>query len=96
MIPVNNFIPDLISWLLLLLQESSPLRLTGLVAGLLLVWNVLAVAYNLFFHPLRKYPGPFVARCSGLWGFWLNLHGRRAERIVEAHKKYGKFKVGGP
>ncbi|KAL3458995.1 cytochrome P450 [Aspergillus heterothallicus] len=51
---------------------------------------VISVVYNLFFHPLRQYPGPLFARASGLWGFYLNLQGRRAHEIVKAHQRYGR------
>ncbi|KAL3490336.1 cytochrome P450 [Aspergillus germanicus] len=60
----------------------------SLIALFLLTTAFLAL-YNLFLHPLRQYPGPFLARVSGLWGFYLNLHGRRAHEIVKAHQRYG-------
>lgn len=50
----------------------------------------LTIIYNLFFHPLRRYPGPFLARISRLWSRIGNFHGCKSERIHAAHEKYGK------
>ncbi|KAF9895338.1 hypothetical protein FE257_000242 [Aspergillus nanangensis] len=60
-----------------------------LTTGSVFSLGLILVTYNLLFHPLRQYPGPLLARVSGLWGFRLNLQGRRAHEIVKAHKKYG-------
>ena len=49
--------------------------------------------YNLYIHPLRKFPGPFWARCTNLWGRYQNLHRRKAHMIHAAHQKYGKKTV---
>lgn len=70
------------------------------LAGILLITTAVTISYNIFFHELRQYPGPFLARASGLWGFYLNLQGRRAHEIVKAHQRYGRFPchntAGGP
>ncbi|KAL2850150.1 cytochrome P450 [Aspergillus pseudoustus] len=39
---------------------------------------------------VAKHPGPFLACASSLWGFYLNLQGRRAHEIVKAHQRYGR------
>lgn len=63
---------------------------TSLIAGaLILVYLGVFVIYNLFLHPLRDYPGPGLARISGLWKFIGNLQGRKAHRIHQAHLAYG-------
>ncbi|KAG6365556.1 hypothetical protein INS49_007167 [Diaporthe citri] len=61
------------------------------------LWGVFVfVAYltaqllcNVFFHPLRNYPGPSLAKFSILWKLLGNLQGRKAHRIHEAHVRYG-------
>lgn len=45
--------------------------------------------YNVFFHPLRNYPGPSLAKFSIFWKLLGNLQGRKAHRIHEAHVQYG-------
>lgn len=45
--------------------------------------------YNLFFHPLRRYPGPKLAAASGLYYAWMIVTGRPHERIAALHARYG-------
>ncbi|KAI1355387.1 cytochrome protein [Xylaria sp. FL0043] len=50
--------------------------------------------YNLYFHPLAKFPGPFWARVSLFWRFWHTMGGRSHREIEKQHKKYGSvFRV---
>ncbi|EXJ66251.1 uncharacterized protein A1O5_10403 [Cladophialophora psammophila CBS 110553] len=56
----------------------------------------LTILYNLFFHPLRRYPGPFLARISWLWSRIRNFHGCKSERIHAAHERYGPIVRIGP
>ncbi|KAM5349747.1 hypothetical protein ACJ41O_006252 [Fusarium nematophilum] len=68
------------------------------VGGLafVLVHIVASAFHHLFFHPLRKFPGPPLARVSRLWSRIGNLKGRKSERIHEAHRKYGTIVRIGP
>ncbi|KAL7653030.1 cytochrome P450 [Aspergillus phoenicis ATCC 13157] len=52
--------------------------------------------YNLFFHPLRSFPGPPLAKVSKLWSRIGNRTGRKSDRIHEAHLKYGPVVRIGP
>lgn len=50
------------------------------------------IVYRLIFHPLRLFPGPFLARVSSFWairGQWpdLNLY----VKLQDIHTKYGDF-----
>lgn len=50
------------------------------------------LAYRLFFHPLRSFPGPFAARVSSFWAFekqWPDL--RFYVKLKSIHNKYGDF-----
>ncbi|CAJ2505109.1 Uu.00g125030.m01.CDS01 [Anthostomella pinea] len=47
------------------------------------------VIYNLYFHPLRNYPGPFWARASLLWRFYRSVDGRFHRHLEDCHKCYG-------
>ncbi|KAJ7616443.1 cytochrome P450 [Roridomyces roridus] len=40
-------------------------------------------------YGIRKYPGPFLAKFSYAWIFWVGISGRRSQIIHEAHDKYG-------
>ncbi len=53
---------------------------------------VLAVAYRLSpFHPLWKYPGPFLNKITSLAIMHMVSTGKRYEIIKGWHEKYGKF-----
>lgn len=49
------------------------------------------VTYNLYFHPLRDYPGPFWARASLLWRIRHSMGGRFHRHIEKCHERYGEF-----
>lgn len=46
--------------------------------------------YNLFFHPLRGYPGPLLCRATPLPRMRARLAGRSPLQSLELHKRYGK------
>lgn len=52
--------------------------------------------YNAFFHRLKNFPGPPLARVSKLWSRIGNFYGRKSERIHEAHLRYGPVVRVGP
>ncbi|EFW98568.1 60S ribosomal protein l3 [Grosmannia clavigera kw1407] len=56
------------------------------VALLLLLGKIL---YNLFFHPLRKYPGPLVNRASYLGYVYVLMRGDLPQKVLEWHEQYG-------
>src|ERR1700712_2295680 len=45
--------------------------------------------YNLYFHPLRAYPGPFWARACRLWYINAVVRGTLPFSVYHAHQKYG-------
>lgn len=59
------------------------------VVFVFVVYLTTQLLYNVFFHPLRNYPGPWLAKFSVLWKLLGNLQGRKAHRIHEAHLQYG-------
>ncbi|KAK7224843.1 hypothetical protein V2G26_012846 [Clonostachys chloroleuca] len=63
---------------------------------LIFVQTMVSAVYCLFFHPLRRFPGPPLARVSRLWSRLGNFQGRKSERIHEAHGKYGSVIRVGP
>ncbi|KAI9727248.1 MAG: hypothetical protein M1828_006867 [Chrysothrix sp. TS-e1954] len=46
--------------------------------------------YNLYFHPLKSYPGPWFARTSRLWYVFTALGGYQKYAIKDLHEKYGQ------
>ncbi|KAF9017609.1 cytochrome P450 [Hymenopellis radicata] len=58
---------------------------------------VIAVAYRLSpFHPLWKYPGPFLCKVTSLATMHMVSTGKRYQIIKAWHEKYGKFVRTGP
>ena len=55
--------------------------------GLLAV--VVQVVYNLFLHPLRRFPGPVLWRAFRAPYMYYHFQGRLPPRIVELHDRYG-------
>ncbi|KAI3392727.1 hypothetical protein diail_5241 [Diaporthe ilicicola] len=49
----------------------------------------IGVLYNVFFHPLRRYPGPKSAAASDLYYARMIVTGRPHEHIAALHARYG-------
>ena len=47
-------------------------------------------SYRLLLHPLSKYPGPFLARLSDIYGGYYALRRSLHLRTFEDLKEYGK------
>lgn len=61
-----------------------------LLAPLALLFYVLGVAiYRLFFDPLSKYPGPWLAHITRLRFAYYNLQGNHIYDTKRLHEKYG-------
>ncbi|KAI9652378.1 MAG: hypothetical protein M1831_006856 [Alyxoria varia] len=53
------------------------------------LWTVSVIFYNVFLHPLRKYPGPRSWAATRLpWCYW-QYYGVLLRRLLELHKQYG-------
>lgn len=77
--------------------ERPSIRLFALVAlASALVWQLATVIYNIYFHPLRKFPGPVFQRASGLpWAFQ-HPRGVQAHNTQKLHDQYGPVVRIGP
>lgn len=54
-----------------------------------IVYTITTIIYNLYFHPLRNYPGPrFHAATSMAWGI-SNFRGTLAKDVYALHEAYG-------
>ncbi|KAI1343972.1 putative cytochrome P450 [Xylariaceae sp. FL0016] len=59
-------------------------------------WAVWSVVYNLYFHPLKNFPGPLLSRASALpWACGHSL-GYQAFHTQRLHEKYGEVVRVGP
>ncbi|KAI1662176.1 cytochrome P450 [Daldinia decipiens] len=58
-------------------------------AVIFIPYCLLIIIYRIFFHPLRKYPGPFLAKLSGIYtGFYALLRRLHLTTYLD-QKKYG-------
>ena len=57
----------------------------------LLIYAVARVSYNVFFHPLSRFPGPRGAACTKLWlAYMIFVKGVSLSTLrEELHQKYG-------
>ncbi|KAH7142783.1 cytochrome P450 [Dactylonectria estremocensis] len=63
--------------------------LLSALASLLILYHLGAIVYNLFLHPLSKYPGPRLWAVSRLPYSIAWLSGSGHKRIYELHQEYG-------
>ena len=54
------------------------------------------VVYMTTFHPLAKYPGPFLAKLTNLYSVWHAIRGTRHSDLYELHQRHGDFVRWGP
>jgi hypothetical protein len=62
-----------------------------LLCGFVL-WKVATFVYRLYFHPLRKFPGPRLAAMTSLYTFYFNVvkGGMFVWEIDRMHRQYGE------
>lgn len=54
------------------------------------------VVYHVYFHPLARFPGPFLASVTDLWQVYQFLTLREPYTLTDLHAKYGQFVRYGP
>ncbi|KAL7267408.1 hypothetical protein RUND412_010009 [Rhizina undulata] len=84
---------SVLSVILQLVGEQNPVALLG---GSLLAFIIGLSIYRIFFYPLAKYPGPFLAKITGLYGLYHACKGDRHIANYKVHLKYGAFVRLGP
>jgi hypothetical protein len=57
-----------------------------------IAYAVYAVIYNVYFHPLAKFPGPPIARTTIYWKAYVECIANRSfsHVLVELHARYGE------
>lgn len=53
-----------------------------------LAWKICNAIYNLYFHPLAKFPGPREAALSQNWIYKSSLDGRIEPLLEKLHNQY--------
>ncbi|KAK2606805.1 hypothetical protein N8I77_005531 [Diaporthe amygdali] len=75
---------------------SSPGRALPAVGVCLFLGIVGYVVYQVYFHPLARFPGPFLASVTDLWQVHQFLTLRQPYNLTDLHAKYGQFVRYGP
>lgn len=60
------------------------------------LYSLVYVAYQRYFHPLSKYPGPFLASLTDLWQVREFLSLKQPYNLTELHERYGPVVRYGP
>ncbi|KAK5997642.1 Cytochrome P450 monooxygenase 1 [Cladobotryum mycophilum] len=68
----------------------------GLVAAIGVAIIISNVIWNIFFHPLRHFPGPLIWRATVLGRGFRLISGRLHHDLIDLHQEYGKFVRIGP
>ena len=77
--------------LTLLAKNATAIFICSTFASLLFY-----VVYQRYFHPLAKYPGPFLASITDLWQVYQYLTLKQPYTLTTLHEKYGPFVRYGP
>lgn len=64
----------------------------------LLMWLLSPIIYNVFFHPLRHFPGPRIAGATTWWKAYKEVFQQEtlAKLLFGYHEKHGKIKEAMP
>ena len=56
-------------------------------------YNIAKAVYNLYFHPLAKYPGPGFAAASDWWQVYIEVlaAGSLSTELWKLHEQYGAY-----
>ncbi|KAJ9602591.1 hypothetical protein H2200_012784 [Cladophialophora chaetospira] len=58
---------------------------------LLVLFFTTRAIYRRYFHPLAKYPGPFICSVTRLWKVWSVYQGHTELDFIDLHRRYGKI-----
>ncbi|USP81367.1 cytochrome P450 [Curvularia clavata] len=78
------------------LHKKAITSILGLIVVLAILKVLVTCIYNVYFHPLRKYPGPKIAAATGLFYFYKAFRGEEAVWECFLHENYGEVVRIGP
>jgi cytochrome P450 len=69
----------------------SPSAILLLIAAAYSTWLLAGLIHNVYFHPLRRYPGPLAARASEWWKVYIEVWKKESmtEVLSRLHEEYG-------
>jgi hypothetical protein len=79
-----------------ILGDVTTTKILQLALTIPLGYILLNAVYRRYFHPLAKYPGPFLASITRWWMVNEIWSGKHEEHIRELHKKLGPIVRIGP
>jgi hypothetical protein len=58
-----------------------------------IAYTVYIIVYNVYFHPLAKFPGPSLAGTTTYWKAYIECIANRSfcHELVDLHARYGEF-----
>ncbi|OQE24211.1 hypothetical protein PENFLA_c010G02605 [Penicillium flavigenum] len=82
---------DILQKQLLQNPQQTTLRVLVALGAVYTAAFLVKAIYRITFHPLAKFPGPFLCRISYIYQIYSEayLNGRMLERLPDLHKKYG-------
>lgn len=78
--------------LLLSVSLGPTVKIVTFIVILLTIY----IFYQHFWHPLARYPGPFLASLTDIWQVQEWLSGKQPYHLTELHAKYGPIVRYGP
>ncbi|KAH6608323.1 hypothetical protein Trco_001669 [Trichoderma cornu-damae] len=72
------------------LWNVEPVSACLIVCGSLCIFTIVKTVYNVYFHPLRSYPGPWLGRATRLHYVYHQLAGELPYKTKEWHDMYGQ------
>ncbi|PGH23595.1 hypothetical protein AJ80_02376 [Polytolypa hystricis UAMH7299] len=79
--------PDISTLLGAITRHAAAASATCLL--LVILWTCFHAVYNIFFHPLKNFPGPTSWAATRFPWCWHQYHGRLPHRLLQLHKRYG-------
>lgn len=78
------------------IQAHKTRGLLMTVAIKVLVYQISRILYNIFLHPLAKFPGPLLRSGLYVFNYWEELRGVQAKKALALHDRYGPVVRIGP